>query len=185
MIQPVKKRFTLVFFFLFVVLLFSAACVPKDSQGESEELSLKSIWNAILSVGKLEFLFPEGKESGETAISALARIAVFIIIFALLFEIATRALPVSRNIAGVITFVLAAMSAIFMPAAVLISIFATYSLLFSLILVGVVVVGAAYFVYHVLPGGGAFWLGIRVLILLGITIALYALRSHISKLLGP
>lgn len=115
--------------------------------------ALGGVWNKIISIGNLSFL----GIGDASLVAGFTRILVGILIFSLFFAL-TNALGgegalgfLKRNQAIMVSVILAIISAVFMPASVLLGIGAGWGTAVALILIGAPIVGIAYLLY-VIPG---------------------------------
>lgn len=147
---------------LAILSLFLFSCLPSST---GSTFSFDEVINILKKIGTL------GMPGSEQAMIGFIRFCVFILVFALLFEAGTRLNILSRRIAGVIAFVLALISAIGIPAAILAGISGTYAFVFSLVLIATPIVAALWAIYGPLPG----FVHGRVLHLIRIVILIIAL----------
>ncbi len=166
-----RKRSALLVFLL-LIGMFVVSC--EASEGS---LSVKGIWDKVTYVGSLKFI--EGF-TGDNALVGFMRILVAILVFALLFE-GSRVVGLSRNISLVVCGILAIMSAMFIPGAVLAGIGAAYGTLVSLILIGVPVAGGLYAVFRI-PTDENWQIVVRIVILLILLWILMAVSKHAATL---
>lgn len=110
------------------------------------------------------------------------RIAIFILIFALLNTVV--ALVLQGNKAGTVAAaVISIITAVSIPGEVLVAIAATYSLAVSLVLIGAPLVGA-FFLVRKIPVGHWYGHALKIIILLIMVGLLFAMKSGISRLAG-
>lgn len=127
---------------LAILSVFLFSCAPSTT---GSTFTMDKLGDLIAKIGTLGML------GSEQAMIGFIRLCVFILIFALLFEAGTKLKILSRRIAGVIAFVLALISAVGMPAAILAGISGTYAFVFSLVLIAVPIVAALWAIYGPLP----------------------------------
>lgn len=128
---------------LLMVSIFLSGC---STFGTETGSTINNVVEDIVKIGMLEWL----GVTGENYLTGFMRLAVFILIFVVLFEVARHLLPpASKNAAIAGAAVLALISAIFIPGSVLAAIGVAYATLFSFILIGVVVIGGLFLVYMI------------------------------------
>ena len=121
----------------------------------AEESTLQNIWFKILSVGNLSFL---GLSDGSIVV-AFTRLLIWIFVFTVFFAVITMfggrtgtAIGfLNRGQAMVVAFVIATITAIFIPAAVLLATGAGWATIVSLVLVGGPIVGIGFLIFRI-PG---------------------------------
>jgi len=150
---------------LLLVSLLLASCSPEPGPSGQE------IWNKILWVGSLGFL-----GENDHGLVSFMRILIFILMFALLFE-GSKVTGLSRNIAIVVSAVIAIMSSLFIPASVLEAIGVTYATLISIIFIGVPIIGGLL-VFRMIPGTSRGWIALRIVILAILLTILYSIQYY-------
>lgn len=105
--------------------------------------TIKDIGNTILDIGRLEFL----GSIADNQFIGFVRIAIAIIVFALLYLGLSLIPNFSRGIAITIAIVMSIITAIFIPGNVLAAFGATYAILFSFIIIGGPIVGGLLLVF--------------------------------------
>ncbi len=158
---------------LVILAFFLLACT--DASGS---LTVKPIWDKILSVGSLEFLGIQG----EGGLIAFMRILVAILVFALLFE-ASRLIGLSRNVAIAVTAILAIMSAVFIPGNLLAAIGGAYATVVAFVLIGVPVVGGFYALLRI-PSTNRWLIALKIAIILLLLWVLISVKTHALKITG-
>tara|TARA_Y100000310_G_scaffold330279_1_gene401654 strand:- start:903 stop:1451 length:549 start_codon:yes stop_codon:yes gene_type:complete len=158
--------------FVLSLVLFITSCGGGGGGG----LTAMQVWKQILWVGKLGFL----GITGENALTGFMRLMIFILVFAIFFELANLTGFLNRNIAIVIALIISIISAVFMPGAVLIGIGSTYSTLVALVLIGAPVLAGFYALYRI-PATGA-GLVARIIILLILLWILLAVKAYAAPL---
>ena len=143
---------------------------------------LGSVWNRIISIGNLSFL----GISDASLVVGFTRILVGILVFTIFFAVAsTGALSfLKKNQAMVVAAILAIISAVFMPASVLLGIGAGWGTAVALILVGGPIVGFAYLLWKI-PGKDEetkFTVFIKLMICLILFWILSAMKYHIGRM---
>ncbi len=168
--RSIKRVLIVAFVILASIFLFSCSTATGGSN------ILQEVWKGILSIGKLEFL----GINTETAITGFLRLMIGILVFAILFELATLSRLMSKNIAITVSIIISIMTAIFLPGKVLAAIGSAYALVISSILVGVPVIGALYGIYKI-PGtvGGHL---LRIVILFIALWFLTLIKAHAGTL---
>ena len=157
---------------------FLAACTSTAGSASSGI----TIWNKILWFGTLGFL----GYSAEGPMVGFMRIAVFILVFALLFEGSRFLNFMSRNGRIVIALILAIISVVFIPGNVLAGIGAAYGTLVALVLLGSVILGMGW-AYMQIPTTSLGYRLIRIAVLLVLLFILISVKQPASGLLslGP
>ena len=138
------------------------------------------IWKSVLWFGTLGFL----GYSADGAMVGFMRIAVFILVFALLYEGSRFLGFLGRNSRIAIALILSLISVIFIPGNVLAGIGAAYGTLVAFILLGSVVLGMGW-LYFSIPTTGAGYRLIRVAVLLVLLFILISVKQHATGLLIP
>jgi hypothetical protein len=157
---------------------FLAACT--STAGPT---SASDIWNNILFIGSLGFLtnsITDGPMVG------FMRIAIFILVFTLLYE-GSRFLDfLGRNSRIVIALILSLISVIFIPGNILAGIGAAYGTLVAFVLLGSVILGIGW-AYMSIPATSLGYRLIRIAILVILLLILISVKQHASGLLslGP
>ena len=126
------------------MLVFSSVMVSADIYD-----SIKDIGQEVINVAKLDWVNGGTGVSGENYLTGFMRLAIFFLIFVLLFELASRTGVLQRNTAIAVAAILSLISAIFIPGSVLAAIGISYATLFSFILIGSVIVGGLFLVYMI------------------------------------
>lgn len=139
--------------------------------------SFKDIWNKLLWFGSLGFL-----GENEFGLVGFMRILLVVLVFALLYE-GSRVAGFSQNTGIVVSAILAIISVIFIPNAVLAGIGAAYATIVSIVFIGVPVVGGLL-VFRMIPGNTRGEIFIRIIILLILLMILISVKSHATDLLG-
>ena|SRR3989344_377383 len=178
------------YLYLLVFLgLFLAACTSASEGDDSFTLAdIFGTESTFYKIFSLQFL---GLEDG-TVIGAFMRAMVGLLIFAILFEVGTRTLfaaPAQRKFAGIIAGVLAIMTAIFLPDAILAGIGSSYAIAFAAILIGLPVVGGLWVIFGSVGGKPIishtrFGHGLRIIILVILLWILMAVKNHALTLVG-
>ncbi len=156
-----------------LVLLFSLFIVSCTAEAGP---SLGDIWNKLLWFGSLGFL-----GENEFGLVGFMRILLVVLVFALLYE-GSRVAGLSQNIGIVVSAILAIISVIFIPNAVLVGIGAAYATIVSIVFIGVPVVGGLL-VFRTIPGNTRGEVIIRIIILLILLMILISAKSHATDLL--
>lgn len=148
---------------------------------------LSSAWDKVLYIGGLGFLNlgPDG------AVVAFTRILIGILIFTVLFAVAHglgksgKALGfLNKTQAMVVAAVLAIMSAVFLPAEVLLATGAGWATMIALILIGLPIVGVAYLLWQI-PWEGEetkFTVFLKLVLCLVLLWILTAMKYHLEML---
>lgn len=177
---------------LLLVSLLLASCVP--SANNSGPPQGEDIWDTIMQIGSLGFLCKDTPVSflgvgftvcdREAGLIALMRILIGILVFALLY-MGTAAVPglqQSRNIAIAVSIILAIMSVIFIPNAVLIGIGSAYATIVAVLLIAAPIVGGLL-LFRMIPGDSRGGIGMRIIILLLLIFVLTAVKNYSGGLL--
>ncbi|MBU0460245.1 MAG: hypothetical protein KJ597_04365 [Nanoarchaeota archaeon] len=147
--------------------------------------TLKDVWEGIISVGSLSVL---GLSDGSVVLG-LTRLLIWILMFAVFFAVMTgiKTPPfkfLSRGQAGVVAAVLATISAIFLPDAVLGATGVGWATAIALVLIGGPIIGLAYLLMK-FPGkdNETKWtVFIKIIICLLLFWILSAMKVHITGL---
>ena len=121
----------------------------------AEESMLQGVWHTFLSAGNLSFL---GLSDGSIVV-AFTRLLIWIFVFTIFFAVITQfggrtgtAIGfLNRGQAMVVAFVMATITAIFIPAQVLLATGAGWATIVSLVLVGGPIVGIGFMIFRI-PG---------------------------------
>lgn len=151
--------------------LFVVSCTTEPGP------SFGDIWNKLLWFGSLGFL-----GENEFGLVGFMRILLVVLVFALLYE-GSRVAGLSQNIGIVVSAILAIISVIFIPNAVLAGIGAAYATVVSVILIGGIVFGGLW-LFHLVPGQTRTQIFIRIVLLLILLMVLVSVKSHATDLLG-
>lgn len=163
--------------------------------------SLTGVWNKIISFGRLDYL---GVSDG-SAVVAITRILIWIMIFTVFFGVMATFVGegggrrnlfnfLTRGQAGVVAAVIATISAIFMPAEVLLAMGTGWATAIALILIGGPIVGIGYIMLNLTRwvnrrgrtrGRETRWTILIKLILCALLFwILSAMKYHVAKLAG-
>ena len=93
---------------LISMLVFSSVMVSADIYD-----SIKDIGQEVINVAKLDWVNGGTGVSGENYLTGFMRLAIFFLIFVLLFELASRTGVLQRNTAIAVAAILSLISAIF------------------------------------------------------------------------
>lgn len=157
---------------LSLMLVVSVLLSGCSAIGGTFGTTVQKVVDDIVGIGKLDFLHV----SGETYLTGFMRLAIFFLIFVLLFELASRTAILQRNSAIAVAAILSIISAIFIPGAVLAAIGVAYATLFSFILIGAVIVGGGFLIWMI-PSTN---LGFRILRLTLILLLIWILSATIE-----
>ncbi len=151
--------------------------------------TFSNIWWKILSVGNLTFL---GMSDGSVVV-ALVRILIGILIFTILFAVLSgfskgkdkSALGfLNKNQGMIVAAILAIISAIFMPASVLLAMGTGWATAFALIIIGAPIVGLAFLLWSWPEDGketkGSYFLKFIICCLLFWIIS--AMKYHVGRM---
>ncbi|MBI2145957.1 hypothetical protein HYU22_01290 [Candidatus Woesearchaeota archaeon] len=125
---------------LLVLLLLTSSFALAATPGQS----LKSAFSSILDVGSLKFLL--GGQA-DNQFFGFVRIAIAVLIFALLYMGLSLIPNMSRNTAIVVGIILAIISAVFIPKSVLAAMGETYAVIFSFLIIGGPIAGVGWLVF--------------------------------------
>ena len=139
------------------------------------------IWNKILWFGSLGWL-----GHTDNPMAGFMRIMIFILVFAILYELANLTGFLGRNVAITIALVISLISAVFIPGSVLAGIGAAYGTIVALFLIGLPVVGGLYGFFRI-PTTTRFHRFMRLVVLLILLAVLIAVKNHAVALgaIGP
>jgi hypothetical protein len=150
--------------------------------------TLQNVWFKILGIGNLSFL---GLSDGYVIV-AFTRLLIWILMFAVFFALTTSlggkggSLSfLKRNHALVVSFVIATIAAVFLPAQVLLATGAGWATAIALILIGGPIVGIAYLLWKV-PGKGnetKFTVIVKLLLCLLMFWILSAMKFHVGRMI--
>lgn len=153
------------------MLVFSSVMVSATFYDD-----IKEVGQEVISVAKLDWVNGGHGVSGESYMTGFMRLAVFFLIFILLFELASRTGVLQRNAAIAVAAILAIISAIFIPGSILAAIGVSYATLFSFILIGAVIIGGGFMIMMI-PAAN---LGFRILRLTLILLLIWILSATIE-----
>jgi hypothetical protein len=176
--SPSMKKSWMLFALSLVLLGVFSSAVLADWKDD-----VKAVFDSVVSVGQLGW----AGVTAESYLTGFMRLAIFLLIFTILFAIGSATLAgvagFSRNIIIAIALILAVISAIFIPGSVLSAIGVAYGTLFSFILIGAVVVGGGFLVY-IIPTTN---LPLRILRLVLILLLIWILSATVehAKVLIP
>jgi hypothetical protein len=156
---------------------FLAACT--STAGSSPTLGI-DIWKQVLWFGTLGFL----GYTAEGPMVGFMRIAVLILVFALLYEGSRFLNFLGRNSRIVIALILSIISVVFIPGNVLAGIGAAYGTLVAFILLGSVIAGMGW-AYMSIPSTSMGYRLLRIALLLVLLFILISVKQHATGLLGP
>lgn len=153
--------------------------------------TFNNIWWKILSVGNLSFLgFSDG-----SAVAALVRILVAILVFTVLFGLAIwqgAGLPrnnnagplnfLNRGQAGVVAAIIAIISAIFIPAQILLATGAGWGTLIALILLGGPIVGFLYVIFTFPEEETHTTIFLKIVLCIILYWVLTAMKYHVTRM---
>lgn len=147
--------------------------------------TLSNVWDKIISVGNLSAL----GLSNQSVTEGFTRILVWILLFTIFYAV-LKGFKGSKNMgwmenkfAAIIAFVIATLSAVFMPVPALLAIGGGFATLFALILIGLPVVGMGVLLLSI-PGKDTEETKVHVLIKLVICLILFWVLSVMSNHLG-
>ncbi|MBN2454205.1 hypothetical protein JXB11_01530 [Candidatus Woesearchaeota archaeon] len=155
---------------LILVALLAALILTPVVMADTTIVSVGSIWDKILSFFNLDWI---GMDDADR-VGGFMRIVVFLLFFSIFHAVlrASSALNKTFNnrIAGVVAFCISAISAIFIPTKVLITIGEAYGTVVAWLMLGLVVLGIIYITYGAIkPRTGpttAFHHGTRIALLI-------------------
>lgn len=175
-----KKSVILLVILLMLSSVFLTGC-KKDASGV-EEITLESIWEKVLSIGKLDFLGGDVATKGQNFVGFM-RIMIGILIFAILSAVAAAVLPEgARGTGTIVSIILAVITSIFLPGSVLAGIGAAYGTLVAFFLMGMPIVGGGYLL-HIMPRDNRFWIALRIALILVLIWVLIAIKNQASRLI--
>lgn len=151
--------------------------------------TLSNVWNRIISIGNLSFL----GIGDASLVAGFTRILVGILVFALFFALLKnlKQLDFLEKQATVVALILAILSAVFMPANVLLGIGSGWGTAIALILIGAPIIGIAYILYKI-PGKDdktgksnetKFTVVIKLILCLVLFWILSAMKYHVGRMI--
>ena len=149
--------------------------------------TLNSVWWKILSLGNLSFL---GMSDG-SIVTGFVRLMIWILMFTLFFAVIRGTKDIApmkyfqKGQAVVVAAIIATISAVFMPADVLMATGGTWATIISLILIGGPIVGLAYLLTKI-PDEDEETRGtviLKIFICLILLWILSAIRYHIGRMI--
>ena len=151
--------------------------------------TLQNVWFKILNIGNLGFLgIPDG-----SLVVGFTRILIWILMFTVFFALTTSlggaggSLSfLKRNHALIVSFVIATIAAVFLPAQVLLATGTGWATAIALILIGGPTVGIAWALWKI-PGEGnetKFTVVVKLLLCLLTFWILTAMKFHVGKMVG-
>lgn len=143
--------------------------------------TVKDIGREVISVAKLDWVNGGTGMSSENYLTGFMRLAVFLLVFTILFELATRTAVLSRGAGAAIAAIISIISAIFIPGSVLAAIGVSYATIVSFILIGSVIVGGMVIVY-LIPTTNLGFRILRIVLLLLLFWILSATVEHAQAL---
>ncbi len=154
----------------------------------SVESTIQNVWFRILNIGNLSFL----NISDGYVVAAFTRILIWILMFTVFFALTTslggsgKSLSfLKRNHALVISFVIATIAAIFLPAQILLATGTGWATAIALILIGGPIVGIAYMLWKI-PGEGhetKFTVVVKLILCLLMFWILSAMKFHVGRII--
>ena len=163
---------------LIVLLLLASLFLVSCAEGK--EISIQSVFESIVSLGKLEFL-----GGNVNTFVGFMRVMVGILVFAL-FYMGVSLIPgmgQNRNIAITVAVVLAIIATIFIPGPVLAGIGTAYGTLVALILIGVPVAAGGALLY-VIPSTNRWLIAGKMVIIILMIWLLRVIVLHAKILSG-
>ena len=154
-------------------LLFVVGCQP------GEEVTFETVWEEILSIGKLEFL---GFFEGENALTGFMRVLIGVLVFTVLFAL-TSLTGLPRNIGITLAVIISIISIIFIPGTILAGIGASYGFIVALLMIAIPVGGCLYG-FFMIPTTSRALIGLRIVILTIALWILFAVKAHATDLLA-
>lgn len=164
---------------LFAILIFSlliSGCSSTSSIGTTAG----NVWQEVISIAKLDWVNGGTGISDENYLTGFMRLAIFFLIFVLLFELASRTNVLQRNTAIAVAAILSIITAIFIPGSVLAAIGVAYATLFSFILIGSVIIGGLFLVYMIPTTS----LGLRILRIILLILLFWILSATVDHAQG-
>ena len=139
---------------------------------------IQQVWFFILNIGSLGFL----GIAGPSVVLAFTRILIWIFIFAVLYALASGLLSgfLKRPQAIILSGIIATISAIFLPDAVLAATGAGWATAVGLFLIGAPIVSLALLLYY-LPKEPCFWNFVKAILALLILWIINAMESHLAS----
>jgi hypothetical protein len=139
---------------------------------------IQQVWFFILNIGSLGFL----GIAGPSVVLAFTRILIWVFIFAVLYALSSSLLSgfLKRPQAIIISGIMATISAIFLPDAVLAATGAGWATAVGLFLIGAPIVSLALILYY-LPKEPCFWNFVKALLALLILWIVNAMEFHLKS----
>ncbi|MFA6460815.1 MAG: hypothetical protein WCV90_00995 [Candidatus Woesearchaeota archaeon] len=117
----------------------------------------------------------------EPLLILVIRLAILSIVALLLYEGISK-LGLSQGAAGGIAFLIAAISAVFIPGGVLAAVASTYAVVISVILILLPIAALMFLVYAVIPGTSLAWRGLRIALIILTWVLLSMFKSWLGSL---
>ncbi len=155
---------------LILFSLFLVSCTPASGP------SADDIWDKLLWFGTLGFL-----GNNEDSLVGFMRILIVILVFALLYE-GVKVTGISHNSGIAVALVLAIMSGMFIPGAVLAGIGAAYATIISVIFIAAPIVGGLL-AFRMIPADKPSYIILRIIVLLLLLMVLISVKSEAMDLL--
>ncbi len=164
---------------LYVWILLGLSVILTGCEGDFSGIE---IWNKVLWFGRLEWL----GLGTEGPLAGFLRIAIFILVFALLYGGSRFLTFIPNNIRIVIAFILALISVVMIPGQLLTAIAASYGIVVSFVLIGALIfAGGAGLMY--IPTTNIGWRILRIVLIILLLYIIIMIRGHAKELLdiGP
>ncbi len=157
----------------------------------AEPSMVQRVWGWFINLGNLEFL---GISDGSIVV-AFTRLLIWIFVFTVFFAVITMfggrtgtAIGfLSRGQAGVVAFVMATITAIFIPAQVLLATGAGWATIVSLVLIGGPIVGIGYMIFRIpgwMPANPRAAIFLQFLLCLLLIWILLVMKYHLGRMVG-
>ncbi len=182
-IMSPKRTIALLSILLLLLLLPPVVALPFSDQ-------LGNVWNNIITIGNLNWL----GYSDANLVLGLMRILLWFLIFTLFFAVTTGlggekgSAPMKffgRKQAAIVAAIIATITAVFLPASVLLATGAGWATVVAFVLIGLPVVGIAYLLWKI-PWEGEetkFTVFLKLILCLVLFWVLSAMKYHLDKVL--
>ena len=168
-----------------MIVLLLLASLFLVSCAEGEEISLKGIFDSIVSLGRLDFIFGDASVMGGNSLVGFMRVMVVILVFAVLYAglSLVPGIGQNRNITITISLILSIISVIFIPAEVMARIGTAYGTLASLLLIGVPVAAGGAALYFI-PSTNRWLIAGKMVIIILMIWLLRVIVHHAQQVVG-
>ncbi|MEK6938996.1 MAG: hypothetical protein AABX04_08210 [Nanoarchaeota archaeon] len=116
----------------------------------------------------------------EPLLIVLIRVAILVLVSVLLFEVLSH-VGLSQHTAGIVSFILALISVVLIPSAILIGIASTYSVIVTLLFILIPIGVLMFLVYVVIPGDRPIWRVVRIILIVVVIVLLFMFKSWVMN----